>query len=47
MIPDGNGDFSKGMGMGMLVDKRNLGFGDRSWCYAMVVDNDIIENNVY
>ncbi len=41
MIPDGNGDFSKGMGM--LVDKRDLGFGDRSWRYAMIVDNGIIE----
>ena len=41
MIPDGNGDFSKGMGM--LVDKRDLGFGDRSWRYAMIVDNGVIE----
>ncbi|MCP3849689.1 MAG: glutathione peroxidase [Gammaproteobacteria bacterium] len=41
MIPDGNGDFSKGMGM--LVDKRNLGFGDRSWRYAMIVNNGEIE----
>ncbi len=29
--------------MGMLVTKSNLGFGDRSWRYAMVVDNGIIE----
>jgi peroxiredoxin len=29
--------------MGMLVNKSNLGFGDRSWRYAMVVDNGIIE----
>ena len=28
MIPDGNGDFTKGMGM--LVDKADLGFGPRS-----------------
>jgi peroxiredoxin len=28
--------------MGMLVNKSNLGFGDRSWRYAMVVDNGII-----
>ena len=35
VIPDGNGDFSEGMGM--LVDKRNLGFGMRSWRYSMLV----------
>lgn len=37
MLPDGNGDFAEGMGM--LVDKSNLGFGKRSWRYAMVVDD--------
>jgi peroxiredoxin len=37
MLPDGNGTFTKGMDM--LVKKENLGFGDRSWRYAMVVDN--------
>ena len=41
MLPDGNGDFSRGMGM--LVDKSELGFGERSWRYAMIVDNGIIE----
>ena len=29
--------------MGMLVNKSNLGFGDRSWRYAAVVNNGIIE----
>jgi peroxiredoxin len=29
--------------MGMLVNKSNLGFGDRSWRYSAVVDNGIIE----
>jgi peroxiredoxin len=29
--------------MGMLVNKSNLGFGDRSWRYAAVVDNGVIE----
>ena len=28
-IPDGNGSFTEGMGM--LVDKEELGFGKRSW----------------
>ena len=41
MIPDGNGLFTKGMNM--LVKKENLGFGDRSWRYSMVVDNMIIQ----
>jgi glutaredoxin-like protein len=34
-LPDGNGEFTQGMGM--LVDKRNLGFGRRSWRYSMLV----------
>jgi glutathione-dependent peroxiredoxin len=40
-IPDGNGDFAHGMGM--LVDKRELGFGMRSWRYSMLVRDGIIE----
>lgn len=40
-IPDGNGDFSEGMGM--LVDKRELGFGKRSWRYSMLVKDCMIE----
>lgn len=41
VIPDGNGDFSAGMGM--LVDKRSLGFGMRSWRYAMLVKDGVVE----
>lgn len=41
MLPDGNGDFSKGMGM--LVKKTNLGFGDRSWRYSMLVEDGVIK----
>lgn len=41
LIPDGNGDFSEGMGM--LVDKRALGFGQRSWRYSMLVKDGIID----
>lgn len=37
MLPDGNGDFTRRMGM--LIDKRHLGFGQRSWRYAAVVDD--------
>lgn len=40
-IPDGNGDFSKGMGM--LVEKNDLGFGQRSWRYSMLVNDGTIE----
>lgn len=40
-IPDGNGQFTRQMGM--LVDKSNLGFGMRSWRYAMVVNDGVIE----
>ena len=40
-IPDGNGEFTRGLDM--LVDKSNLGFGNRSWRYAAVVDNGVIE----
>ena len=41
MIPDGSGTFTKGMGM--LVDKDNLGFGMRSWRYAAVITDGVIE----
>ena len=39
-LPDGNGDFSRGMGM--LVAKNELGFGDRSWRYSMLVKNGVV-----
>jgi peroxiredoxin len=41
MLPDGNGDFTRLMGM--LVKKENLGFGDRSWRYSMHVVNSEIK----
>ncbi|HUT40731.1 MAG TPA: glutathione peroxidase [Gammaproteobacteria bacterium] len=40
-IPDGNGEFTAAMGM--LVDKRELGFGMRSWRYSMLVRDGVIE----
>lgn len=40
-IPDGNGEFTEGMGM--LVDKNDLGFGKRSWRYSMLVNDGTIE----
>ena len=41
LLPDGNGEFTRKMGM--LVDKSNLGFGMRSWRYSMVVNDGAIE----
>jgi thioredoxin-dependent peroxiredoxin len=41
MLPDGNGEFTRKMGM--LVEKDNLGFGMRSWRYSMYVNNGKIE----
>lgn len=41
VIPDGSNDFTSKMRMS--VDKSNLGFGDRSWRYAMIVNNGKIE----
>ncbi len=40
-IPDGNGEFTGGMGM--LVDKNDLGFGKRSWRYSMLVKDGVVE----
>lgn len=41
LIPDGNGEFTDGMGM--LVDKAELGFGKRSWRYSMLVKDGVVE----
>lgn len=41
VIPDGSGEFTRKMGM--LVAKDNLGFGQRSWRYAVIVNDTMIE----
>ena len=41
LLPDGNGEFSRLMGM--LVQKDNLGFGMRSWRYSMLVEDGEIK----
>jgi peroxiredoxin len=41
LLPDGNGEFTRKMGM--LVDKSNVGFGMRSWRYSMLVNDRKIE----
>lgn len=40
-IPDGNGEFTAGMGQ--LVEKEDLGFGKRSWRYSMLVKDGVVE----
>ncbi|MEM7283558.1 MAG: peroxiredoxin, partial [Pseudomonadota bacterium] len=40
-LPDGNGEFTEGMGM--LVNKEDLGFGKRSWRYSMLVRDGVID----
>ncbi len=39
-LPDGSGAFTRRMGM--LINKDHVGFGMRSWRYAMVVDDNTI-----
>jgi len=39
-LPDGNGEFTRGMGM--LVDRQDLGFGVRSWRYSMLVKDGVV-----
>lgn len=39
-LPDGNGEFTQGMGL--LVGKEDLGFGQRSWRYSMLVRDGVV-----
>lgn len=41
VIPDGSGEFTRKMGM--LVAKDNLGFGMRSWRYAAIIKDGVVE----
>lgn len=41
VVPDGNCEFTRGMGM--AVAKNDLGFGERSWRYSMLVKDGVIE----
>jgi thioredoxin-dependent peroxiredoxin len=41
VLPDGNADFTRSMGM--LVEKKHVGFGQRSWRYCAIIDDGIIE----
>jgi thioredoxin-dependent peroxiredoxin len=41
VIPDGSGEFTRRVGM--LVRKDNLGFGLRSWRYAAIINDGVVE----
>lgn len=41
LIPDGSGLFTKGIGM--LVKKDDLGFGERSWRYSFYAEDGVIK----
>ena len=41
VIPDGNGEFTEKVGM--LCSKRDKCFGDRSWRYAAIINNGVVE----
>lgn len=41
VIPDGSGVFTEGMNM--LVKKDDKGFGERSWRYAAIINNGVVE----
>ena len=40
LLPDGSGEFTRLMGM--LVRKDNVGFGERSWRYSMLVEDGLV-----
>lgn len=43
LLADGNADFTHGIGL--LVNKRHLGFANRSWRYSMYVINGIVNES--
>ena len=40
VLPDGNADFTRSMGM--LVDKKHVGFGQRSWRYCAIINDGVV-----
>ena len=42
LIPDGNAQFTRGMGMSTIWDSER-GFGERSWRYSAVIDDMKVE----
>ena len=45
LLPDGNGEFTRKMGL--LVDKSDLNFGQRSWRYSMLVRDGVDREDVH
>jgi len=43
LLPDGSGEFTRGMGM--AVKKDNLGFGERSWRYSAYVEDGEVKKS--
>ena len=43
LLADGNADFTHGLGM--LCNKKHLGFANRSWRYAMYIENMIVNES--
>ena len=41
VLPDGNADFTRSMGM--LVEKKHVGFGLRSWRYCAIINDGVVE----
>ena len=41
VLPDGNGDFTRSMGM--LIEKKHVGFGLRSWRYCAIINDGVVE----
>lgn len=41
LLPDGSAEFTKGMGM--LIEKHDVGYGQRSWRYSMYVEDGEIK----
>ena len=41
ILPDGNTEFTRSMGM--LIQKNHVGFGLRSWRYCAIINDGIIE----
>jgi len=41
VIPDGNLEFTEGMGMSTTF--KNRGFGQRSWRYSAVINDGVVE----
>jgi len=41
VLPDGNADFTRSMGM--LVEKKHVGFGQISWRYCAIINDGIVE----